>query len=72
MISVDPKNENIVYGSGNSVVIRNIKDPLKVSFYNEHSQPVTVAKYSPSGFYVCSGDAAGNTRIWATDNEGKC
>jgi len=71
VISVDPKNENIVYGSGNSVVIRNIKDPLKVSFYNEHSQPVTVAKYSPSGFYVCSGDAAGNTRIWATDNEDK-
>ena len=30
----------------------------------EHTQPTTVARISPSGFYCASGDVSGTVRIW--------
>lgn len=30
----------------------------------EHTQPTTVARISPSGFYCASGDISGTVRIW--------
>lgn len=33
--------------------------------YREHPAPVSVARFSPNGEWVASGDAAGNVRIWA-------
>eukprot|EP00002_Diphylleia_rotans_P007623 TRINITY_DN17282_c0_g1_i1.p1 TRINITY_DN17282_c0_g1~~TRINITY_DN17282_c0_g1_i1.p1 ORF type:complete len:608 (+),score=126.31 TRINITY_DN17282_c0_g1_i1:71-1894(+) len=62
----DPKGENFLYTCGNSVVIRNIKNPAIAELYNEHPAPTTVAKYSPSRFYIASGDEHGNVRIWDT------
>lgn len=59
----------MVYACNTQVIMRDLKDQLKVRIYPGHSQQVTVAKYSPSGYYVASGDIAGNLRIWATDNE---
>ncbi|VDN41572.1 unnamed protein product, partial [Gongylonema pulchrum] len=32
--------------------------------YTEHAHPTTVAKYSPSGYYIASGDQYGRVRIW--------
>jgi WD40 repeat protein len=56
-----------------------IADPLKAELFTEHSKDVTVAKCSPSGCYVASGDAGGVVKIWALDNpehpvkyEGQC
>jgi WD40 repeat protein len=37
--------------------------------YTEHSCAVNVAKYSPSGFYIASGDSSGKIRIWDTVNK---
>lgn len=37
--------------------------------YTEHSCAVNVAKYSPSGFYIASGDSSGKVRIWDTVNK---
>ncbi|CAL8071404.1 unnamed protein product [Orchesella dallaii] len=65
----DPKGKNFVYCNGNSVIIRNIDDPSISDTYTEHSQPVNVAKYSPSGFYIASGDNTGRLRIWDTVNK---
>lgn len=48
-----------------------MKDPLKVDWYREHTNQVTVAKMSPSTYYVCSGDTGGYIRIWATNNDDK-
>ncbi|KAJ3104909.1 hypothetical protein HDU97_008767 [Phlyctochytrium planicorne] len=62
----DPKGVNFLYTTGRSVIIRNIENPLIATEYNGHSFPATVAKYSPSGFYIASGDAQGNIRIWDT------
>ncbi|XP_012137909.1 actin-interacting protein 1 flr isoform X1 [Megachile rotundata] len=65
----DPKGKNFLYTNGNSVIIRNIDNPAIADIYTEHSCPVNVAKYSPSGFYIASGDQSGKVRIWDTVNK---
>ncbi|XP_011165821.1 actin-interacting protein 1 isoform X2 [Solenopsis invicta] len=65
----DPKGKNFLYTNGNSVIIRNIDNPAIADVYTEHSCPVNVAKYSPSGFYIASGDQSGKVRIWDTVNK---
>jgi WD40 repeat protein len=65
----DPKGKNFLYTNGNSVIIRNIQNPAIADVYTEHSCPVNVAKYSPSGFYIASGDQSGKVRIWDTVNK---
>ncbi|KAJ8382280.1 hypothetical protein SKAU_G00030580 [Synaphobranchus kaupii] len=66
VIGGDPKGTNFLYTNGKSVLIRNIDNPAIADIYTEHSHPVSVAKYAPSGFYIASGDAAGKIRIWDT------
>uniref|UniRef100_A0A1B6DMK2 Actin-interacting protein 1 n=1 Tax=Clastoptera arizonana TaxID=38151 RepID=A0A1B6DMK2_9HEMI len=65
----DPKGKNFLYTNGNSVIIRNIENPAISDIYTEHSCAVNVAKYSPSGFYIASGDISGKIRIWDTVNK---
>ncbi len=36
--------------------------------YRGHNAVVTVATFSPSGYWVASGDAAGKVRVWSWDN----
>lgn len=62
----DPKGKNWLYTCGNAVFIRDLKDPLKCEIYTEHAYATTVARYSPSGFYIASGDVSGTIRIWDT------
>ncbi|XP_047537545.1 actin-interacting protein 1 [Vanessa atalanta] len=65
----DPKGKNFLYTNGNSVIIRDIENPAISDVYTEHSCQVNVAKYSPSGFYIASGDVSGKVRIWDTVNK---
>ncbi|KAM7271912.1 hypothetical protein ACFE04_031126 [Oxalis oulophora] len=69
LISGDPKSNSILYCNGRSVLIRYLDRPLDVAVYGEHGYPVTVARYSPNGEWIASGDVAGNVRIWGTHNE---
>ncbi|XP_033223453.1 actin-interacting protein 1 [Belonocnema kinseyi] len=69
VLGSDPKGKNFLYTNGNSVIIRNIDNPAISDIYTEHSCPVNVAKYSPSGFYIASGDQSGKIRIWDTVNK---
>ncbi|XP_048826244.1 WD repeat-containing protein 1 isoform X2 [Brienomyrus brachyistius] len=62
----DPKGSNFLYTNGKSVIIRNIDNPAIADIYTEHPHQVTVAKYSPSGFYIASADISGKIRIWDT------
>ena len=62
----DPKGKTFLYTNGNSVIIRDINDPTISDIYTEHSVQTTVAKYSPSGFYIASADQSGKVRIWDT------
>ncbi|XP_045607289.1 actin-interacting protein 1 isoform X2 [Procambarus clarkii] len=68
VLGVDPKGKKLLYGHGNSVIIRDIEDPAIADVYTEHSIQVNVAQYAPSGFYICSGDQHGKVRIWDTIN----
>lgn len=62
----DPKGKTFLYPNGNSIVIRDIDNPAIADIYTEHSAQTTVAKYSPSGFYIASADISGKVRIWDT------
>nr|XP_061788708.1 WD repeat-containing protein 1-like isoform X2 [Nerophis lumbriciformis] len=66
VIGGDPKGNNFLYTNGKCVIIRDINNPAKADIYTEHAHTVGVAKYSPSGFYIASGDASGKIRIWDT------
>lgn len=62
----DPKGKNFLYPNANSIIIRDIDNPSICDIYTEHSTQTTVAKYSPSGFYIASADQHGKVRIWDT------
>ena len=58
----------IAYGAGSVVIVRSLSDPTLCLAYCEHSSRVKVAKISPTGKYVASGDAHGKVRVWALTN----
>jgi len=67
-ISVHPLGTKFLYCNGQSVFIRDIDDPTNVDVYTQHAKETTAAVYSPSGYYICSGDVSGKIRIWDTVN----
>ncbi|GFO44799.1 actin-interacting protein 1, partial [Plakobranchus ocellatus] len=69
VINGDPKEENFLYCNTSNVYIRNIQDTSVCDVYHEHSKDTTVAKYSPSRFYIASGDKEGKVRVWDTVNK---
>jgi len=68
-ISSDPKGQKILYCNGNSIFIRDIDDPTDCDVYTQHSKETTCALFSPSGYYIASGDTSGKIRIWDTINK---
>jgi len=64
LLGGDPNGENVLFCVGNSVIIRNISNPLISDIYSEHSYPTTVARYSPDRKFIASGDQSGMLRIW--------
>jgi WD40 repeat protein len=67
-VNAHPKEPRIIYPSGNFIVVKNIEDPSDCFVYRGHSNPTTVAKFSPNGFWVASADITGMVRVWAWDN----
>ncbi|KAI1649074.1 WD40 repeat-like protein [Daldinia loculata] len=63
-LSTDAKGERIAYASGKSIFVRSIDDPSTSKQYTGHTAQTTVAKFSPSGFYIASGDVSGSVRVW--------
>jgi hypothetical protein len=56
--------------SGKSIFLRNIDDPSICTQYTQHTAQTTVARFSPSGYYVASGDVSGAVKIWDCAGEG--
>ncbi|KAK7550195.1 WD repeat-containing protein 2 [Phyllosticta citricarpa] len=69
-LSSDSKGERIAYASGKSIFVRNIDDPSVSKQYTNHQAATTVARFSPSGFYVASADVSGSVKIWDCVGEG--
>jgi len=65
----------LVYPSNKLVIVRDLSlsssnsNPIQAFCYRGHTAQVTVAKFSPSGAYVASGDAKGKLRVWSYDND---
>lgn len=68
-LSADAQAKKFIYCNGRAVVIRDLAHPELASEYTEHQAHTTVARWSPSGFYIASADVQGNVRIWDTVNE---
>ncbi|KUL88963.1 hypothetical protein ZTR_03582 [Talaromyces verruculosus] len=69
-LSSDPKGEKLAYASNKSIFIRSIDDPAIARQYTEHTAQATVARFSPSGFYVASGDVTGTVKVWDCVGDG--
>jgi len=74
-ITLGPKTYLLMLGqSGKSIFLRSIDDPSISKQYVTHTAQTTVAKFSPSGYYVASGDASGSVKVWdaveATNTKG--
>ena len=50
--------------SNKSIFIRSIDDPSRSTQYTAHTAPTTLARFSPSGYYIASGDTTGTVRVW--------
>jgi len=55
---------NVFTQSGKSIFVRSIDNPSISKQYTAHTAQTTVARFSPSGYYVASGDASGSVRVW--------
>ncbi|KAL6714712.1 WD40 repeat-like protein [Lecanora helva] len=69
-LSVDPKGERLAYASNKSIFLRSIDQPSQSTQYTSHTTTTTVARFSPSGYYVASGDISGTVRVWDCVGEG--
>ena len=70
-LSSNKAGTKLVYCAGNVVIVRDVADPSVCEIYREHKSRTTVAKFSPSGNYIASGDDAGKVRVWAYDHPEK-
>ncbi|KAI0999295.1 putative WD repeat-containing protein [Podosphaera aphanis] len=63
-LSADPKGEQLAYASGKSIFLRSIDNPSQSKQYTSHISQTTVARFSPSGYFVASGDVTGTVKVW--------
>ncbi|KAL8783735.1 MAG: hypothetical protein Q9213_004416 [Squamulea squamosa] len=69
-ISTDPKGERLAYANNKSIFLRSIDNPAVSTQYSGHTTATTVARFSPSGYYVASGDVSGTVHVWDCVGEG--
>jgi len=70
-IDVQEDGARMAYCSGKTVVLRDARMLTKCDSYLEHTKKVHVARFSPSGGFVASGDDAGMVRVWSPDHPEK-
>uniref|UniRef100_A0A7S2S063 Anaphase-promoting complex subunit 4 WD40 domain-containing protein n=1 Tax=Rhizochromulina marina TaxID=1034831 RepID=A0A7S2S063_9STRA len=67
-MALHPKEPRLIYAAGRTVVARSIANAADSFVYRGHNYPVTVAKFSPNGYWVASADESGKVRVWSWDN----
>ncbi|TDL25119.1 WD40 repeat-like protein [Rickenella mellea] len=68
-IKLSVSKDKLIYANGKTVVIRDLKNPALTSVYSGHVRNVSVARFSPTGYYCASADVQGTVRIWDTIGE---
>lgn len=61
---------SLYFQSNKSVFLRSIDNPSNSTQYTGHPTATTVARFSPSGYYVASGDVSGIIKVWDCVGEG--
>ena len=51
-LSSDPRGERLAYASNKSIFLRSIDDTTISTQYTSHTTTTSVARFSPSGYYV--------------------
>jgi WD40 repeat protein len=64
LLYLDVGDANVFSKSGKSIFVRSIDNPSISKQYTAHTAQTTVARFSPSGYYVASGDVSGSVRVW--------
>lgn len=67
-IHAHPSKNLIVYPCRKAIVVRDLDNPKASFVYRGHDAKTTVAKFSPSGNYIASGDETGRLIVWAWDS----
>ena len=58
------KGDRVVYCNSRSVFLLSLSGSSPNIAYSQHAKDTTVAKVSPTGYYVASADVSGTVRIW--------
>ena len=58
-LDVNKAATKLVYTVGSVVVVRDVANPGICEVYTEHKANTSVARFSPNGNYIASGDAHG-------------
>ncbi|EER39197.1 actin cortical patch component [Histoplasma capsulatum H143] len=69
-LSCDSKGERLAYASTKSYRHPLYDNPSISRQHTDHKAETTVARFSPSGYYVASGDESGTVRVWDCVGEG--
>lgn len=59
----------LIYGNGPNVIIRYVDEPNRADVFNGHKCNVNVAKFSPNGEWIASGDCEGTVIVWGAKNK---
>ena len=65
-----PQADNNLWQANKSIILRSIDNPSVSTQYTNHTTTTTVARFSPSGYYVASGDESGTVRVWDCTGSG--
>ncbi|KAG7663485.1 AIP1 [[Candida] subhashii] len=67
-LSYDSVNDRIAYVNGKSIIVRPVdfNSTSPVICFSKHTFTTMTVKFSPSGYYIASGDESGNIKIWDT------
>ena len=60
----EQQNADAFIQSGKSIFVRSIDNPSISKQYTAHTAQTSVARFSPSGYYIASGDVSGSVRVW--------
>ncbi|KAK9236911.1 quinon protein alcohol dehydrogenase-like superfamily [Lipomyces kononenkoae] len=63
-ISYDPRSDRLVYPSNKSIHLRSLSRPSVSTQFTGHIAATSVAKFSPSGYYIASGDISGTVKVF--------
>jgi WD40 repeat protein len=72
-LAVSPDGTLLCYAQGKNVVVRSVsseQDPAAAFVFQGHKATTTVARFSPDGKWVASGDDTGWVRVWAWAGDG--